>query len=137
MLRFAKLGKVYKDGERIVTQGDAGECMYVVQSGKVEIMLESSERNVTLTVLKPGEFFGEMSLFTKSPRSATAVARGKAQVLTIDKKGFLKRIHQDPSLVFLMLKKLSKHIQALNSEVMRLENALAEKEIGSATVSKP
>ena len=61
-----------------------------------------------------------MSLFTKRERSATVRARGKARVMTIDKRGFMKRVHQDPSLAFRILQKMSERVQRLNAEVSRL-----------------
>lgn len=124
MLRLAKIGKEYPDGAVIVRQGEPGDCMYVVQGGRVEVLLEHAGRETVLAELGAGEFFGEMSLFTGAPRSATVRAKGRARVLTIDKRMFLKRIHTDPSLAFRMLAKQSIRLQTLNSEITRLRDRL-------------
>ena len=80
-------------------------------------------------MMGPGDVFGEMSLFTGAPRSATVRAKGSARVLTIDKRGFLKRVHEDPSLAFSILYKMSTRIHELSQEVARLKQ---EKQMADA-----
>ncbi|MGE5239831.1 MAG: cyclic nucleotide-binding domain-containing protein [Chloroflexota bacterium] len=121
MIDRGDLGTVFEDGECIVCQGEQGECMYVIQKGKVEVVVETAGGKMRLNVLEAGEVFGEMALFTHEPRSATVRALGQARVLTIDKRGFLKRVHQDPSLAFRILQKLSERVRSLNEEIVRLK----------------
>ena len=116
---LSALGKAYDDGTCIVRQGERGDCMYVLQTGRVEVVLEDAEGEVVLSVLEPGDVFGEMALFTKEPRSATVRTCGEARILTIDRKTFLKRIHEDPSLGFQILKKMSERIEEQNRELLR------------------
>lgn len=121
MITRGDLGRVYEDGESIMHEGELGDCMYVIQQGAVEISIRSGSKDVVLSVLESGDVFGEMAIFTKRERSATVRAKGKARVLTIDKRGFMKRVHQDPSLAFRILQKMSERIQHLNAEVARLK----------------
>jgi CRP-like cAMP-binding protein len=118
------LGKVYSNGEKIIRQGEIGDCMYILQQGTVEIVVERPDGQTVLGTLEPGAAFGEMALFTKEPRSATVRSKGRSRVLTIDKKGFLKRVHQDPSVAFRILQKMSQRIQRLNDEVSRLKTGV-------------
>ncbi len=111
------LGKVYQDGEIIVRQGELGNCMYVVQKGKVEVLQEKGDKQVSLAVLNEGDFLGEMAIFEREVRSATARALGEVRVLTVDKKTFLRRIHEDPSLAFRIIQKMSRRIRELNSKI--------------------
>jgi CRP/FNR family cyclic AMP-dependent transcriptional regulator len=120
MLRDRDLGRSYSDGENIVFQGDSGDCMFVMLHGQAEVIRGESGGEVLLTVLEAGDVFGEMALFGKEPRSATVRAKGEARVITVDKRGFLKRVHQDPSLAFQILRKMSQRIRSLNGEVARL-----------------
>lgn len=113
-MKEGELGKVYQAGEVIVRQGDVGSCMYVIQEGQVEILQEREGRDVQLAVLEEGEFFGEMSLFESEVRSATVRAAGPVRVLTVDKKTFLRRIHEDPSLAFRIVEKLSRRLREMN-----------------------
>ncbi len=118
---IGELGKIYKEGENIVRQGEAGDCMYVIQAGKVEGVLERPDSNVRLAVLESGDIFGEMSLFSRAVRSATVRALTETRILTVDKKGFLRRVHEDPSLSFRILQKMSERIRKLNDDVAALK----------------
>jgi CRP/FNR family transcriptional regulator len=109
-----QLGRVYQDGEVIIQQGELGNNMFVIQEGQVEVFQEREGRSVQLAVLKEGDFFGEMALFDKEVRSATVLASGEVRVLTIDKKTFLRRIHEDPSLAFRIVETLSTRLRELN-----------------------
>lgn len=117
---FGDLGKVYTEGEIIVRQGDVGDCMYVIQSGKVEVVKEEGGKEIRLAELGDGDFFGEMALFEKDVRSATVRPLGEVRILTVDKKMFLRKIHDDPSLAFRVMQKMSRRIRELNNELMRL-----------------
>ncbi len=114
------LGKVYRDGEEIVHQGETGDCMYVIQMGQVEAIQGKEGKEVRLAVLGEGDVFGEMALFERMPRSATVRALGEVRVLTIDKKTFLRQVHEDPSLAFRILQKMSYRIRELDTELFRL-----------------
>jgi len=112
------LGRIYRDGEEIIRQGNAGESMYVVQSGKVEVVLDAGQADERhLAFLEAGDFFGEMSVFEKEVRSATVRAAGEARVLKVDKKTLLRRIREDPLLAFNLLKTMSHRIRVLNTEL--------------------
>lgn len=114
------LGKVYQDGEIITRQGDVGRVMYVIQKGKVDILVERDGHETLLRVAEEGEFLGEMAIFDHEVRSATLRAQGEVKVLTIDKKNFLKRIHVDPSLAFKIVQTMSQRVRELGDEVARL-----------------
>jgi len=111
------LGKQYCDGETIIQQGDMGDCMYVVQSGRVEVVQSSEYGKQHLAFLETGDFFGEMSVFEKEVRSATVRSDGEARVLKVDKKTLLRRIREDPLLAVNLLQTMSHRIRDLNTEV--------------------
>jgi CRP/FNR family cyclic AMP-dependent transcriptional regulator len=114
------LGKIYRDGETIIRQGEMGDSMYVVQGGRVEVLQGSDKAGEQhLAFLDAGDFFGEMSVFEKEVRSATVRAAGEARVLKIDKKALLTRIREDPLLAVNLLKTMSHRIRHLNEEIAR------------------
>ena len=117
------LGKLYGDGEAIVRQGDVGDCMYVVQTGRVEVLQSTAIGEQHLAFLEAGDFFGEMSVFEKETRSATVRASGEARVLKVDKKTLLRRIKEDPLLAVNLLQTMSHRIRDLNAEVALREGA--------------
>jgi len=114
------LGKIYADGDYIVRQGEPGDCMYVVQGGRVEVVQDSLKGGEQhLAFLNAGDFFGEMAVFEKETRSASVRANGEARVLRIDKKALLTRIREDPLLAVNLLKTMSHRIRHLNEEISR------------------
>ncbi len=114
-------GKIYKDTEIIIKQGEPGDCVYVVQEGLVEIVQETDQGEVQLALRGKGEFLGEMAIFDREPRSATVRALGEARVLTIDKKNFLRRMYEDPSVAYHLLETMSARIRELSAKVSLLE----------------
>jgi CRP/FNR family transcriptional regulator len=121
------LGKVYHDREVIVRQGEAGDGLFVIQEGQLEILSENDGRETRLRVAGKGELIGEMAVFERQVRSATVRALGEARVLTVDRKNFLRRINEDPSLAFRLVETMSRRIRELGVEVVRLKAALRER----------
>ena len=134
-----KLGKTYQDGETIVVEGELGDRMFVIQSGKARVTQTKNGKDVSLAVLEDGDFFGEMALIDREVRSATVRALGEVRLLSIDKKNFLKRINEDPSLAFRIVETMSRRIRELNTELARLKGAAAINDGGcnGATGSGP
>jgi CRP-like cAMP-binding protein len=111
------LGKMYADGDVIVRQGEMGDCMFTLQEGRLEVLTEQGSRGeVRIGIMEPGAIFGEMAIFEREARSATVRALGPARVLTIDKKTFLSRMQEDPSLAFNLLRIMSQRIRHLSAQ---------------------
>jgi CRP/FNR family transcriptional regulator, cyclic AMP receptor protein len=118
-VRTNELGAVYAQGQPIVRQGEMGDCMYVVQSGEVEVVQATGDGGEQrLRILGEGDFFGEMSIFEHEVRSATVRARGEARVLKVDKRTLLRRMKEDPTLAFSILETLSRRIRSLSAAVV-------------------
>ncbi len=115
------LGKVFEDGQVIVRQGETGDCMYVIQEGEVGVYLEDDGQETLLARPGAGEMIGEMAIFERQPRSATVRAIGQARVLTVDRRNFLRRVQEDPSLAFQILETLSHRVRELDRQVARLK----------------
>jgi CRP/FNR family cyclic AMP-dependent transcriptional regulator len=121
------LGRAYQAGEVVVRQGDEGDCLFVVQEGELEVVREEAGKETLLRVVGKDELVGEMAVFERTRRSATVRARGPARVLTLDKKNFLRRINEDPSLAFRIVETMSRRVRELSSQVVELRRQLAEK----------
>lgn len=119
------LGKLFADGEYIFHQGDVGDSMYVIQQGQVEVVKFEDDHEVRLRTLGQGDVFGEMAIFEKEARSASVRALGEARILTIEKRTFLRRVKEDPTLAFNILKVLSQRLRNLNADVVSLQKQLA------------
>jgi small-conductance mechanosensitive channel len=89
--------RVYGNGEAIVRQGEPGHSMYIVCAGMAAVLLEPDRHEVA--TIEKGDYFGEMSLLTGEPRSATVVARGDVLVLEIDAELFRKLGAENPHAI--------------------------------------
>jgi CRP-like cAMP-binding protein len=121
------LGKLYHDGEVIVRQGEMGDAMFVIQEGQLEILLEKDGRETRIRVAGKDELIGEMAVFEHEARSATVRALGDARVLTVDRKNFLRRINEDPSLAFRLVETMSRRVRELSEEIATLKTAPADR----------
>lgn len=122
-MNSGSLGRVYEDGEIIISQGEVGDSMFIVQQGQVEVFVEKNGKEVRLAVRGEGEFIGEMAIFEREVRSACVRALGQARLLTIDRKNLLRRINEDPSMAFRLIETMSQRIRELSDEVARLKSA--------------
>jgi len=113
----SELGRLYRDGEVVVKQGEKGDCMFVIQEGQLAILKEHEGRPpVRVAILDKGDIFGEMSLFEEEIRTATIQAIGEARVLTVDKKTFVRRVQEDPTLAFNLVRIMSQRVRNLIEE---------------------
>jgi CRP/FNR family transcriptional regulator len=119
-MKTSELGKIFARGEVIIRQGDAGDIMYEILDGQVEVLQEREGKEIRLAVLDKGDFFGEMAIFEREKRSATVRALGDVRVLTVDKKILLRRISEDPSLALRILERMSRRIREMDHELVRL-----------------
>jgi CRP-like cAMP-binding protein len=88
---------LYGDGEVIVREGDPGASLFAVVQGHVAITVEPDRREVAVT--RTGGYFGEMSLLTGEPRTATVIARGSCTVLEITADAFRAYVHRNPEVI--------------------------------------
>jgi CRP-like cAMP-binding protein len=119
----SELGRLYSDGEIIFKEGDVGDALYVIQSGKVIITKRAASGELVIATLRSGEIFGEMALFDRLPRSATVRASGNARILKIDKKKLFSAIGRDPTLVFKVLESMSQRTRKLDEELIKLKKS--------------
>ncbi len=122
-MELGVLGKEYSDGGVICRQGEPGGSMFVMQAGRAVAVREDDGKEVVLGELRAGDVFGEMAIFDRQPRSATVRAQGTVRVLTLDKRAFLRRVHEDPSLAFRILERMSQRIRSLNDELSQFKRA--------------
>ena len=100
----------YAAGDVIFEESEQGEQMYAVKAGEVDILVHN---NVVETV-EAGNFFGEMALIDKMPRSAKAVAKTDCQVVVVDKKRFLFLIQETPTFALQVMHALAERLRHMN-----------------------
>jgi small-conductance mechanosensitive channel/CRP-like cAMP-binding protein len=90
-------------GETIVRQGDAGDSLYIIRSGEVEVVAsENGAPEVRLRNLKHPAFFGEMALMTGEPRNSTIRAHSDAELLELNREGFAELFNSHPETAAIM-----------------------------------
>jgi CRP-like cAMP-binding protein len=106
--------RVYKTGEKVFTQGELGIGMYIVVKGSVNITiedtqtLENTQKNIFITRLTEGDFFGEISLVEQSGRrTATASAADEVVLLGFFKPDLNEVIERSPKMAIKILTRLS------------------------------
>lgn len=103
------LVQVFETDDVIFSQGDSAADMYIVRSGEVLIMRDPETEPMVLARIGPGDFFGEMALFSPGVRSATAVAFGRTEVEVIDLPTF-KAFIGDP-VIWNMFARMSERVR--------------------------
>ena len=98
-----------------------------------ERKLDCRQDRLRVSVLHPGEIFGEMAIFDKEVRSATVRALGEARVLTIDKKTFLRRMEEDPSVAFNVAHALCGRVRRLDAEIVALQHEVSKAQGGAVS----
>ncbi len=112
-----RFGRHYPAGTVLFQEGDAGDEMYVIHSGRVELTRRFKDRTNVLAVLPPGEFFGEMAIVNNRPRSATATVLDDAQLLVIDSRTFEAMIRGKPEISVRMIKALAGRLEQANQQI--------------------
>lgn len=108
-------------GQPVFLQGDPGDEMFLLLDGRVRISCESlSGREITLTFLENGGFFGEMSLVDGEPRSASAFAESAGQLLVLRRADFQSFLREVPEASISLLAYLSRRLRRANEKIQDL-----------------
>jgi small-conductance mechanosensitive channel/CRP-like cAMP-binding protein len=91
--------RTYAQGEQIIRAGEAGDSMFVVNHGAVDVRISHNGKTRTVASLDEGDFFGEMALFTGEPRTASVCATEETEVLEIGHKAMKTLFETNPDLV--------------------------------------
>uniref|UniRef100_A0A7C4XJY1 Cyclic nucleotide-binding domain-containing protein n=1 Tax=candidate division WOR-3 bacterium TaxID=2052148 RepID=A0A7C4XJY1_UNCW3 len=105
----------------IIKEGSTGEEMFIIESGKVEVFLTRGDLILILSELGEFSFFGEMSLLTEKPRSATVKAKTDCRLLVLKRSQFMEILNENPKIaakfLLAMGEDLSNRIMATNANL--------------------
>jgi CRP/FNR family cyclic AMP-dependent transcriptional regulator len=108
--------KQLRSGEVLFKEGAPGDEMYLIRSGKIRIVKDLEGTKKTLAVIGEGEFFGEMALLDKRPRSAAAIAETDAKLIIVDRDAFLSSVNKNPFIKYI--------IETLTTRLRKTNNML-------------
>jgi CRP-like cAMP-binding protein len=101
----------YEPGQTIFHEGDAGDAMYVILEGEVEISMGGE----LIETLVAGEPFGEMALIDQTPRLVTAIAKAPTVLASVPLKRFLYMVEETPYFSVQIMKVMAERLRTLNS----------------------
>jgi CRP-like cAMP-binding protein len=120
---FAKFLNRFKKGTVLFHEGDEGEDMYIIQNGKVAIKKRVPHGETTLAVLEKGDFFGEMAILERMPRSASAEVVEDSDLIVIQSELFGDMIKSNPEIAVRMLRKYSLRLRETTKQIEQLAAA--------------
>ena len=118
---FEKCGRSYNADDVIFREGDVGNEMFIIQSGKVKISKQLKDGvEKTLVILGAGDFFGEMAVIDKDVRSANAMAMEPSRLIALDEEVFEMHMQTNPKIVKKILKNLTSRLREANQQIANL-----------------
>src|SRR5215813_6010096 len=115
-----KLLSCFGAGDTIFREGEDGRVMFIIESGEIEIRRGRGAREVSLALLGPGDFFGEMGVLDNElPRSTTALSVGPSRVLPINSPTFERLLQEHPELAVRLLRRLSEQLRDILLEDLK------------------
>jgi CRP-like cAMP-binding protein len=107
---FERFTRSFEPGEMIFAEFEPGDAFYLIQEGRVKLVKVIGDVEKTLDILQPTEMFGEMAILENSPRSATAIALDKVQVLEFNRQNFDILLSGNPQIALKLLKTFARRL---------------------------
>ena len=127
----------YSAGETIFWMNEKGDRLYIVDEGKVEISYTDQDgHDVSLAVLEPGAFFGELSLIDGEPHSATARSLDETVLLTLDSDRFYLFLDKHPQLSRTLLQVLALRLRRSTLRINVIPNINEQVEAKSTRLQR-
>ena len=105
-------------GSVLFAEGDEGDHLYVIVEGKLKLGTSSGDgRENLLSILGPGEMFGELSLFDPGPRTSTATAVTDARLLSLGQEKLIPWLAENPQVALQLLARLAQRLRRTNEAV--------------------
>jgi CRP-like cAMP-binding protein len=110
IFRHARDPRLLESGEVLFHEGTAGDVMFAVVEGEVELTCHHR----LIDIVGPGGIVGELALIDPAPRSATATARGDVRVVTVDREHFSFLVQQHPTFALQVMAVMAERIRRAN-----------------------
>jgi len=105
----------------VASQEDPGDALHVIMAGRVKaVIFGENGREVTLAILRPGDGFGEVSLFDRTTRSADCIAMEPTTVMSIARDGLLEHMTRYPQTSFNLLSEMARRLRRADDSIAQL-----------------
>src|SRR5450631_4574336 len=112
VVRSVAAEKNYSKNAVVLTEGEVGDSLYMIMSGKVKVFIGDEEgREIILKILGPGDFFGEMSLIDKQPRSASVATLDNSVFKVLSHDAFEMALDRAPRIAISVMQALAKRLR--------------------------
>jgi CRP/FNR family cyclic AMP-dependent transcriptional regulator len=102
----------------VLTEGEMGDSLYMIQSGKVKVFIGDEDgREIILKILGPGDFFGEMSMIDKQPRSASVTTIEASMFLVLAHAGFERCVEEAPRIGTMVMQILAQRVREADRKI--------------------
>lgn len=118
--------QVFRKDNMVLIEEEIGSTMFIILDGRVKISRISDEgREVILSILSEGDFFGEMSILDGQTRSANVVTLEDSEIMVIRREDFLQMLHDYPQIAINLLKELALRLRRSDAQIksLSLQNA--------------
>jgi len=113
--------RVYPAGAIVVNEGDEAHGMFIVDAGALKVFVtEENGKEVTLSLLGPEDYFGELALLDEAPRSASVITVEKTTLLQISRADFNEVVAANPACMQIIMRNLVGRIRELTDNVRAL-----------------
>ena len=110
--------RTYPKNTILVSEGDPSEMFYLIQKGQVKVFISDDKgKEVILNLQGPGEYFGEIAIIDKAPRSASVMTNEACQIAVVTKQGFERCLAEHPELAMGLIRNLVKYVRSLTDQV--------------------
>jgi CRP/FNR family transcriptional regulator, cyclic AMP receptor protein len=110
----------YKAGQVVFKEDDLEDTMYFIKDGRVEISKKMGDADQVIALLGPNDFFGEMALLCKAPRSATARAVRETTVIAFNRKQFMALLKTRGEIILKIIEVLIQRLKESNDTIRKL-----------------
>jgi CRP-like cAMP-binding protein len=124
LLAFGADKRSFRAGSELYRKGAYADGGYVIISGSVDIMSDSSEEAVRLAEFGSASLIGELAMITEKNRSVTAVARDDVEVIKITRQLFRRMLEEYPELASLLHARISSSVQRFVARLERVQRDL-------------
>jgi CRP/FNR family cyclic AMP-dependent transcriptional regulator len=126
MLKLAEISRSvqYPQGVLISSEGEVSDNLFIVKKGALKIVKNTGNEAKTIAVIGAGETYGELGLFTKVARSASAITEKECELYIIKRGEFKKLILKIPEITFNLLEVVSERLRMSVKELAELKTAV-------------